>query len=481
MTLAPSRPSHTDPAGRDARAAQARALLAAGLGPEALDAWRQALESDPDCAPGYHGAGLALELMGDDRGALASHRHALALEPGYAAAAAALALDALRRRRLVEAREHAALAMALDADDPGAGLATALLDLEDDRFAAAEARLRAMTALATPAQESLARRALGDALDGLSRPHEAFEAYAASAGIFRRVYARNYAGAHPLSGLDLCNALLQGVQAAPPSLWTPAPGREDGGAAGHVFIVGFPRSGTTLLEQVLASHPRVVALEEAPTLKPAIDAYLDPPSGIAALADMDEETAERWRRDYWTRVRDFGADPSGKVFVDKQPFYSLWLPLIARLFPTARILIARRDPRDVLLSCFRHPFRMTPVTYELMDLDRAAQLYDGAMRLIDLFRAKAANPSLAYRHEDLVDDFDGVAGRICAFLDLTWDPRLRDFAQTARQRPVRTPSARQVVRGLNRAGIGAWRPYAAQLSPILPRLEPWVKTLKYPP
>ena len=457
-------------------------LLRLGEGPAALAAWCAVLEADPQFAAGYHGAGQALELMGDEPGALASFRHALELDPAHAAAAGSLAMLCFRARQPDEARTFADYALALDPTDPMANLAAARLDVDADRFQAAADRLAPMAGQAlfcTPVHEASAHRALGAALDGLGQREPAFDQFAASAAIFRRQHAAACAGPRPLSGVDLCAAILEAGRAASPDLWTPAPGAENGGAAGHVFVVGFPRSGTTLLEQVLASHPEVTALEEAPTLKPAIDAYLDPPTGVAALAAMDEETAERWRRDYWARVRAFGVEPAGKVFVDKQPFYTLWLPLIAKLFPHARIIIVRRDPRDVVLSCFRNPFGMTPVTYELMDLERGARLYDGAMQLIEQFCANAANARLSYRHEDLVDDFDGVAGRICDFLGLAWTARMRDFTETARRRAIRTPSAQQVLRGLNGSGIGSWRTYAARLEPILPILAPWATSLGY--
>ena len=89
-----------------------------------------------------------------------------------------------------------------------------------------------------------------------------------------------------MAGLDLCRTLADGYASAPQSLWRPALGTVDGGAAGHVFVVGFPRSGTTLLEQALAGHPDIVALEERPTLLTAIERYLDPPTGLGALADI---------------------------------------------------------------------------------------------------------------------------------------------------------------------------------------------------
>ena len=478
-------PDQADGASLQALADQANEHLRRGDGPAALAACCRILECDIGFAPAYHAAGLALELMGDEAAAVASHQHALQLDPGKAAPLGALARLALQHGQWQAAQGYAAQALHLDPDQPAAALTQAQLALRASRPEAALALLQGPAdpaALDSPPQEALAWRVRGDALDALGRPAEAFAGYAASAAIFRRRFAAACSGPAPLAGLDLCHRLGAGFRAADPALWTPAPNSDaaGGGAAGHVFVVGFPRSGTTLLEQVLAGHPDIVALEEQTTLMPAIDAYLDPPEGIEALARMDEAEADRWRRDYWQRVRSFGVDPEGKVFVDKQPFYSLWLPLIGKLFPEARIVVARRDPRDVVLSCFRRPFRMTPVTYELMDLDRSARLYAGTMDILELFLARSPSPRFIYRHEDLVDDFDAVAGRLCAFLGLPWSDRLRDFAATARTRHIRTPSAQQVTRGLNRDGIGAWRPYAAGLQPVMPILEPLARAYGYP-
>jgi tetratricopeptide (TPR) repeat protein len=464
-------------------AAVAEDLLRQGRGGEALAAWLRTLELDPGFAPGFHGAGVALELMGDELGALASFRHAADIGSGFAQPRGALALSALRERRPTEARLFAEAALACDANDPSARTVLGRLALDGQDPAAALAWLEPAIRRggATPSRQAASERLAADALDALGRKGEAFDLYAAAAGRLRRLHQRTCGGPSPLSGLDLCQALVQGYGAAPETLWRPAPGSQGGGEAGHVFVVGFPRSGTTLLEQALAGHPDIVTLEERPTLLPAIERYLDPPTGLGALAELDEAAAEDLRRDYWARVRAFGVEPGGKVFVDKQPFYSLWLPLIVKLFPDARLVIPRRDPRDVVLSCFRRPFRPTPVTWEFLDLERGARVYDAAMRILDLTRARSALPVFDYRHEDLIEDFDGVASALCGFLGLGWHERLRDFAATARSRPVSTPSASQVVRGLNRDGVGAWRPYGDHMDAVQPILEPWVQSLGYAP
>lgn len=458
-------------------------LLRQGRGAEALAAWCRALEIAPDFAAGFHGAGLALELMGDEPGALASFRHAADLSPDFAAPRGSLALAALREHRPTEAAAFAETALARDPAEPAARTVLGRLALDRRHPAEAAAWLEPAARFgdAIPPRQAQAQRALADALDALDRKDEAFDLYLSAAEILRRQHAGTCAGPHPMAGLDLVRTLAEAYGHAPGALWRPAPGEDAGGAAAHVFVVGYPRSGTTLLEQVLASHPEVTALEERPTLMPMIQRYLDPPTGVQALAEMDEATAEQLRREYWARVRGFGAEPDGKVFVDKQPFYTLWLPLIVKLFPNAKLVVPRRDPRDVVLSCLRRPFRMTPVTYEMLDLERGAQLFDAAMRILDLTLERSALPVFDYRHEDLIEDFDGVCGALCGFLGLGWDDRLRDFVATARRRGGFTPSAPQVVRGLNREGVGAWRAYAPRVEVIQPILDPWVARLGYPP
>ena len=172
--------------------------------------------------------------------------------------------------------------------------------------------------------------------------------------------------------------------------------------------------------------------------------------------------------------------PGFKVALDKLPLNTMKLPLIARLFPEAKILFALRDPRDVVLSCFRQRFRMNPSMYEFLTLDGAARFYDGVMRLADLYRAKLSLDLHTHRYEDLVEDFDGQTRTICDFIGLPWRAEMRDFAATLDDRSTATPSSTQVARGLYREGVGQWRRYRDQLAPVLPVLAPWVATYGYP-
>jgi hypothetical protein len=250
---------------------------------------------------------------------------------------------------------------------------------------------------------------------------------------------------------------------------------------GHVFLLGFPRSGTTLLEVVLDGHPQVASIEEHELLCDAVLRFMREPLDLEPLARADESELHALRAAYWDRVRQAGIDTAGKVFVDKHPLNTLKLPLIARLFPRAKILFACRDPRDVVLSCFRRRFKMNPAMYELLTLPGAAAFYDAVMGFADKVRPLLELDWRVVRYESLVNDLPQETRAICEFLRLEWVAGMGDFATRVQAREHATPSTAQLARGLERSGLEQWRHYAAPLRPILPVLKHWVERLGYPP
>jgi hypothetical protein len=254
---------------------------------------------------------------------------------------------------------------------------------------------------------------------------------------------------------------------------------DESGAAGHVFLVGFPRSGTTLLENVLASHPDVNTLEERDTLGDLTQKFLINEAGLKRLAELSADEIVQHRAGYLERVRKFGAATTGKVVVDKYPLTSMKLPLVAKLFPRAKILFAVRDPRDVVLSCFRRSFAMNTSMFEFLDIARAARFYDAVMTLCGVYRSKLNLDWLQVHNEALIDDFERRAQEVCAFIGVGWNEQMRDFAEHAKSRTIKTPSSVQVVRGINSEGVGVWRHYEREMAPALPLLAPWVKSYGY--
>lgn len=452
---------------------------------QALDAFDAALAARPDFAPAHHGRGLCLSALGDRAGARAAQETAMALDPRFPEPPGALAALAAEDGDFAAARSHATRALALDPRQPAAMLCLATLEMRQGDHGRVVERTGALLAQGNPTllHQASAQRLRADALDALGRAKDAMAAYAAANAALRQVYMAGVEEAGVELGVEHCGRLLAHFTAASPR-WSRPPA-VDAGAGGearaHAFIVGFLRSGTTLLEQVLASHPDVVTLEEKPTLDPMLGEVFADAAALERLGALDGDEAARRRRDYWGRVAGFGVDATGKVFIDKAPLMSLYLPLVAKLFPRARIILAVRDPRDVVLSCFRRRFRPNSLVIEYTDLERTALFHDGAMRLAQLYRRRLPLQFHIHRHEHLVEHFDAETRGLCAFLGIAWRESLRDFAQTARRREILTPSADQVRRGLYREGMGQWRRYRDELDAVLPILEPWVREFGYPP
>ncbi|HEX4304047.1 MAG TPA: sulfotransferase [Rhizomicrobium sp.] len=448
---------------------------------EAVAAFDAAIAAEPGFAEHHYLKGWAHDTMADQAKAKPAYERAVALQPNYPEALAALAVIAARGGDAPAARDLAARALRGDGSEPTAVIALAIADNAERDFGAAERRLRA--ALASPRAVGQTRAVmlgfLADALDGQDKIAEAFDAYAAENEEHRKLYEA--AGGGQSRSADLLAQLTEAVAQSPAqAAATPAaPSAND--PRQHVFLLGFLRSGTTLLEQVLATHPDIAALEERETFAGIAPAFLTDAAGLARLAALDGAALEEARQSYWQSVRSHGAEPAGKVFIDKQPLNTFNLPLIAKLFPQARIIFALRDPRDVVFSCFRRHFGVNATTYELLRLDDAARYYAAVMQLAELSDAKYPLARHTHRYEDMVRDFDGAVRAVCDFIGLEWSDSMRDFAAAARERTIRSPSAAQVRRKLYDDGVGQWRRYGAQLKPIQPILQPWVAKFGYEP
>ncbi|HEY8003975.1 MAG TPA: sulfotransferase [Phenylobacterium sp.] len=461
--------------------AMAASLFATRRAEPALAAWDKALALAPDAPDALCGKGAVLQSLGRMAEAQGLYQRALVLDPQKFEAAFGLALLAVEAGDWTAADRWAAPLQARHPDLPNLRWLRARVALGRGEFAAAHSQLLALLrdARLGPDQRADALLLLGEALEALGRNSEAFEAAVAGKGLQRRLYAGRARGRE--GAVERYARLAAWFSRADSQAWADAPtlAPAPDAPASHVFLVGFPRSGTTLLEQALAGHLDVVTLEEAPTLAAAHAEFMGSPEGLERLSRLTDEAAAEWRAAYWTEVRDQGAEPAGRVFVDKAPAGTVDLPLVAKLFPAARILFAVRDPRDVVLSCLRNNFQLNAVTYAFTELGEAAACYAGCMQLAQLYRRLLPLAWREVRHETLIDDFETELAAICGFLGLSPDPAMADVAATARSRAVRTPSAPQVRAGLNRKGLGRWRAYERELAPIAPVLASWVQALGY--
>ncbi len=450
-----------------------------GLFRETVETCDAALKLSPGNVRLRFNKACALESMSEIAKAIREFERVLDGEPRNAEALSHLANLAAQRGDAKGAREYATRALQVDPRQTAASLALATADVEEKKFEDALARLKPLLAETSLVNRSIAQGLAGDALDGLDRIEEAFRAYAASKDTLKAFYQPVYEAGETERAMARVNRLERYFSNAPKDAWqVDKSDTPQGPVKTHVFLVGFPRSGTTLLEQILASHGDVVSMEERDCLIDAEREFLTP-DGLDRLANMQDGDFAVAREAYWRRVEEAGVVPSAPVFVDKMPLNTVLLCLIAKLFPQAKILFALRDPRDVVLSCFRRRFVMTAQMYELITLESAAKYYDAVMQLANRYREKLDLDIHELRYEAMVTDFETQMRAVCAFMGIEWDEAMRDFAGRGRKRGIDTPSAAQVSRGLYTQGVGQWQRYAAQLAPVMPLLDPWLARYGY--
>lgn len=448
---------------------------------DAVLACDEAIRNYPDYADAWLERGAILGGGGSRDEARRSFARAAELNPFLAAAHAGLASLAARDGHTNAARDYAARALAIDPENPTAINAMASAELSSGNADGALVLVEPLLArLQHPSLErSLAHSFAASARDRLKDHGAAFDHYSAANADFAAIHARAAIG--QIDQTSFIEALTDGLKG---TQWHAAPGLQPANAAkGHIFLIGYPRSGTTLVENILASLPGVHALEERPTLSAADTDFIagnpaEVVAGLARFSALDSNDLEKYRKAYWDNVVMSGVPAEASCFVDMDPLKGTRLPFISRLFPDARILVMRRDPRDVVWSCFRTNFAMSSGTLEYTTLERAARHYDALMRLTELAVERLPLDTHIVQYHRLVQDFDTETKKMCDFAGIEWTEAVRDFDRTATRRGVNTASAGQVNRGLY-DGTRQWEAYADYLAPILPILQPWIEKFGY--
>ena len=401
-------------------------LREAGRADEALDAYRAALDADPDFATAHNNIGNALLERGDIDGARAAYRAAIAARPDFAEAYRNLST--------------------LDGFAPDDSDVAAMSRLIDDAATSRDSLIYLRYARARAFHDRGAfDEAFADYLAGsaLKRTEIDFDLNAQTS-LYRRIAA------------TFDDALLARFAGAGEPSELP------------VFIVGMPRSGTSLVEQILASHPAVHGGGELDDLGAIIDGL---PASLgsskpypACIGDADAETLRELGARYVAGLRALA--PTAARVTNKMPANTRHIGLIRCLLPGARIIHCRRDPLDTCLSCFTTLFTIgQDFSYDLAELGGYFRAYDSLMA-----HWRALVPDmLEIDYEAVVDDLEGQARRLIEFCGLDWDDACLDFDKT--ERIVRTASSAQVRRPIYRDSVARWKPYQADLGPLIEALR----------
>ncbi len=438
----------------------AQGLTQAKLYERALHHLREAIRRDPNSAEAYKTMGNALFGKADYAGAIDAFRKALDLSPRDHEVHHNVATALQYLGRIEEAEEHYQAAVALKPDSS----ATLRQLASVKRIETSDAELRQLESLLATATDPTERAdalfGLAKAYDDLGRDDAAFASLQAGNQIVRMGldydWRRNIAYTEQL------------IAAFQPGFFAQ---RRDWGLSSDVpvFVVGMPRSGTTLVEQILASHPSVFGAGELLKLNDLVNGLPKrfglEGTTVQAILQLNQAQLREVASDYLQHMRLL--DATAMRITDKMPFNFRHMAVIALMFPNARVIHCRRDPLDVCLSCYFAKFReQLDFSFNLIELGRYYAAYH---RLMQHWRRVLPLSMLEIRYEDLVADQETKSRELVAFCGLEWDDRCLEFYRTAR--PILTASNWQVRQPIYQRSVGRWRRYERHLAPLAATLR----------
>ena len=446
---------------------------------QALGVYKKALAVAPGDPKNHYIVAAAYLEAGRMDDAIACYQKALAIKPDYFEAHNNLGNVYERMHKLEKAEECTQKALGFAPDDPETNLSLAVLLRRRGEMEKAIATLEPLIERAMPAR-SLARIhfELGQLHDRQQDTEKAFHNFSV---------ANDLQAQSELSSVYKKEKFLSEVEVTEQALtaewinsWASV--TEDPDAATPAFIVGFTRSATTLLDQILDSHPAMQVMEEKEVLYHDLIGEITKTHGDhnAALPKLNEEEIKNLRELYFRSVERYVERDAEAQFVDRFALNIRHLPLIVRIFPNAKIILALRHPCDVVLSNFMQNFKINNAMANFLTLDDTAQCYAQVMGLWQKCVELLPMNFHIVRYESLVADFEQEVRQLLEFLEVGWDDAVLDYVAHAKNRgAIYTPSYQSVVEPIYKRASYRWKRYSDQLAPVMAGLSPFIDAFGY--
>ena len=247
------------------------------------------------------------------------------------------------------------------------------------------------------------------------------------------------------------------------------------------FLIGFPRSGTTLLDTILRSHPTIEVLEEIPIVNRFIDElFINRDFTLDKLENTNPILVKEMRDFYFNQIKNYKKNKSKRITIDKMPLNILHVGEILRFFPNAKFILALRHPYDCVLSCFMQNFMLNHAMANFLNLQDASKLYDLTMSLWKKYTEVFKFDYHIIKYEDVISNFEKTIKGVLSFLNVSWSDNVTEFYKTAEKRGIiSTPSYNQVSQPIYSNSMYRWKNYEKEFSNSKDSLDRWVKEYNY--
>ena len=453
------------------------ALNAKGDPDASISSYKQALKIKPDYAEAYYNMGIALKDKGDPEAAIDSYRRAIKIKPDYADAYSNTCEVYEKSNKLAELSEVISIAKTALKELPSDLLFyEALYNYRSHNYDYCEK----LISLINIDQLALTRKSLFWKLKAKLQQQK--KDYKAAFNSFAEMNNTiiNSSDYNDKTAQKFFDGLLIRVKQLSNVLETPySQSLPESSADTPIFLIGFPRSGTTLLDTILRTHSKIAVVEEKGMLSKA-NHHLGEKLSIVDIENLTRQELSSAKEVYFEELAKHVSTNNSGCVIDKLPLNIIDVPIIHKLFPTARFILALRHPLDSILSCWMQPFKANDAMANMVELDRIVDFYTAAMTVLELSEKRYQLTIHRIRYEDLVLDMKKEVSNLLKFLELEWENELEDYQQTALKRGIiNTPSYSQVIEPIYKTASYRWEKYHESLEKYFIKIEKWTTKFGY--
>ena len=444
----------------------------------AINCCQKAIKINPNYADAHYNLGLVFKELGEFKKAINCFKKAIQIRPSYIIAHQNLMEVFEKTNQERELKSAISNAQTVIKDNPIIKLYEGILLSRNEKFVEAKNCLKLISFETKEIKNEILRvSTLAKCYDRIGNTDKAFNYFKKANLLTQSTKIKNFDKNKYLQEIKIRSEFFKKSNIKKwPTL------KQPDNEPSPIFLIGFPRSGTTFLDTILRSHPLIEVIEEQFMVEQLINSLNQLPNGgLKDLKEIENEQIIKIRKTYFESLESQIQNKNNtKLYIDKLPLNIIHVGEIVRIFPNAKFIVSLRHPCDCVLSCFMQDFELNDAMANFLNLDDAAHLYDAVMNLWTQYTSIFSINYHEVKYENLIENFEPTVRSILNFLELSWDDAVLNYLITAKKRDrITTPSYYQVTKPIYSYAIGRWQRYKKQTSNIYPILEGWIKKFNY--